>query len=225
MHFSKTQLSYGDKTILRDLNFHISPGEFVFFIGTSWSWKTSVIKSMIGSLEPKSGSIFDHVGNDIYSLSGSELLSYRRTIGVIFQDFKLLPRKTVKENVAFAMEVSGYDNATIHKRVPEVLSQVGLLLKKDKFIESLSGWELQRTAIARALIHNPDMIIGDEPTGNLDPKNAEDVINILLKLHEQWKTIVISTHDDRLVNTLKKRVIAFEDGKVLSDTTPGNYCI
>ena len=123
------------------------------------------------------------------------------------------------------MEVSGYDNATIHKRVPEVLSQVGLLLKKDKFIESLSGWELQRTAIARALIHHPDMIIGDEPTGNLDPKNAEDVINILLKLHEQGKTIVISTHDDRLVNTLKKRVIAFEDGKMLSDTTPGNYCI
>ncbi len=225
MHFSKTHLSYGDKTILRDLNFTIEPGEFVFFIGTSWSGKTSVIKSMIGTLEPSSWSIFDHVGNDIYSLSGSELLSYRRTIGVIFQDFKLLPRKTVKENVAFAMEVSGYDNATIHKRVPEVLSQVGLLLKKDKFIESLSGWELQRTAIARALIHHPDMIIGDEPTGNLDPKNAEDVINILLKLHEQGKTIVISTHDDRLVNTLKKRVIAFEDGKILSDTTPGNYCI
>jgi cell division transport system ATP-binding protein len=225
MHFSKTHLSYGDKTILRDLNFTIEPGEFVFFIGTSWSGKTSVIKSMIGTLEPSSWSIFDHVGNDIYSLSGSELLSYRRTIGVIFQDFKLLPRKTVKENVAFAMEVSGYDNATIHKRVPEVLSQVGLLLKKDKFIESLSGWELQRTAIARALIHHPDMIIGDEPTGNLDPKNAEDVINILLKLHEQGKTIVISTHDDRLVNTLKKRVIAFEDGKMLSDTTPGNYCI
>lgn len=225
MHFSKTQLAYGEKTILRDLNFTILPWEFVFFIGTSWSGKTSVIKSMIGSLKPKSWNVFDHIGNDIYSLSGDELLSYRRTIWVIFQDFKLLPRKTVKENVAFAMEVSGYDNATIHKRVPEVLSQVWLLLKKDKFIESLSGGELQRTAIARALIHNPDMIIGDEPTGNLDPKNAEEVIHILMKLHELGKTIVISTHDDRLVNSLKKRVIAFSDGKILSDTTPGNYSI
>lgn len=225
MHFSKTHLAYGDKTILRDLNFAILPGEFIFFIGTSWSGKTSVIKSMIWSLKPKLWTVYDHLGNDIYSLSGSELLSYRRTIGVIFQDFKLLPRKTVKENVAFAMEVSGYDNETIHKRVPEVLSQVWLLLKKDKFIESLSGGELQRTAIARALIHQPDMIIWDEPTGNLDPKNAEEVINILMKLHEQGKTIVFSTHDDRLVNTLKKRVIAFEDGKILSDTTPGNYCI
>ena len=123
------------------------------------------------------------------------------------------------------MEVSGYDNETIHKRVPEVLSQVWLLLKKDKFIESLSWWELQRTAIARALIHDPDMIIWDEPTGNLDPKNAEDVINILLKLNEQGKTIVISTHDDRLVNSLKKRVIAFGEGTIISDTSPGNYCI
>ncbi|GAB0174436.1 MAG: cell division ATP-binding protein FtsE [Candidatus Altimarinota bacterium] len=225
MHFSKTSLAYGNKTILRDLNFTIHPGEFLFFIGASGSGKTSVIKSMIGVLKPKNGAIYDHLGNNIYMLSGSELLSYRRTIGVIFQDFKLLPRKTVKENVAFAMEVSGYDNATIHKRVPEVLSQVGLLLKKDKFIESLSGGELQRTAIARALIHDPDMIIGDEPTGNLDPKNAEDIINILLKLNEQGKTIVISTHDDRLVNALKKRVIAFGDGKILSDVTHGTYNI
>lgn len=225
MHFSKTSLAYGDKTILRDLNLTIHPGEFVFFIGASWSGKTSVIKSMIGILKPKTWAIYDHIGNNIYSLSGTELLSYRRTVWVIFQDFKLLPRKTVKENVAFAMEVSGYDNETIHKRVPEVLSQVGLLLKKDKFIESLSGGELQRTAIARALIHDPDMIIGDEPTGNLDPKNAEDIINILLKLNEQWKTIVISTHDDRLVNALKKRVIAFGDGKMLSDTSRWTYSI
>lgn len=225
MHFSQAHIAYGDKTILKDMNFTIHPWEFVFFIGTSWSGKTSVIKSMIWSLPLKSWMLYDHAWNNIYSLSSSELLSFRRTIGVIFQDFKLLPRKTVKENVAFAMEVSGYDSSTIHKRVPEVLSQVWLLLKKDKFIESLSWGELQRTAIARALIHNPDMIIGDEPTGNLDPKNAEDVINILLKLHEQGKTIVISTHDDRLVNALKKRVIAFGDGKILSDSTPWTYSI
>lgn len=180
---------------------------------------------MIWALHPKEGIIRDIHKRDIYKLSWADLLSYRRKIGVIFQDFKLLPRKTVKENVAFAMEVSGYDNPTIYKRVPEVLSQVWLLNKKDKFIESLSGGELQRTAIARALIHNPDIIIADEPTGNLDPKNAEEIIRLLSKLNKEWKTIILATHDDRLVDSLKKRVIAFADGTILSDTTPGIYCL
>ena len=123
------------------------------------------------------------------------------------------------------MEVSWYSDDIIHKRVPEVLAEVGLLMKKDKFIESLSGWELQRTAIARALIHHPDIIIADEPTGNLDPKNANEVIHLLEKLHKEWKTIIIATHDDRLVDSLKKRVIAFADGNIISDTTPGTYCL
>lgn len=144
-------------------------------------------------------------------LNDKQLLTYRRNIGVIFQDFKLLPKKTVRENVAFAMEVCGYDDRAIQKKVPEVLSQVGLLQKKDKYIESLSGGELQRTAIARALIHNPNIIIGDEPTGNLDPKNAEEIMILLEKLNKEGKTIIIATHDDRLVNIQKKRVITFKD--------------
>ncbi len=123
------------------------------------------------------------------------------------------------------MEVSGYDARTIAHRVPEVLAQVGLLTKKEKFIESLSGWELQRTAIARALIHNPEIIIGDEPTGNLDPKNAEEIIELLKELNKIGKTIIIATHDDRLVNSLKKRVIAFSDGKVVSDEYPWTYIL
>jgi cell division transport system ATP-binding protein len=225
MQCKKVHIAYGERTILKDLDLTIQKWEFVFLIGSSGSGKTTFIKSMIGALAPKSGHIYDHHGRDIYTLSGGELLSYRRSIGVIFQDFKLLSRKTVKENVAFAMEVSGYDNATIHRRVPEVLAEVGLLLKKDKFIESLSGWELQRTAIARALIHHPDIIIGDEPTGNLDPKNAEEVIALLEKLNKEGKTIVISTHDDRLVNSMWKRVIAFENGRIVSDIAPGIYCI
>jgi cell division transport system ATP-binding protein len=118
-------------------------------------------------------------------LQAHQLLTYRRSIGVIFQDFKLLSKKTVRENVAFAMEVCGYSDEAIRKRVPEVLSQVGLLQKKDKFIESLSGGELQRTAIARALIHNPEIIIGDEPTGNLDPKNALEIIALIEDLHKE----------------------------------------
>lgn len=121
------------------------------------------------------------------------------------------------------MEVCGYDDKTIQKRVPEVLSQVGLLQKKDKFIESLSGGELQRTAIARALIHNPDIIIGDEPTGNLDPRNAEEIIALLKQLNEEGKTIIIATHDDRLVDGMKKRVITFRDGRLFSDENPGTY--
>ncbi len=225
MYFFHVSLAYGERTILKHINLSIESWEFLFLIGTSGSGKTSLMKSMIWALHPKEGTISDIHRRDIYKLSWADLLSYRRKIGVIFQDFKLLPRKTVKENVAFAMEVSGYDNNTIHKRVPEVLSQVWLLTKKDKFIESLSGGELQRTAIARALIHNPDIIIADEPTGNLDPKNAEEIIRLLSKLNKEWKTIILATHDDRLVNSLKKRVIAFSDWVILSDITPGIYCL
>ena len=121
------------------------------------------------------------------------------------------------------MEVCGYDDIAIARRVPEVLSQVGLLSKKEKFIESLSGGELQRTAIARALIHDPDIIIGDEPTGNLDPKNAEEIISILLSLNKGGKTILIATHDDRLVDSLWKRVIAFSEERIMYDENPGTY--
>lgn len=223
MQFSKVSLAYGERTILKNIDISLSSGEFVFLIGSSGSGKTSFIRGMIGAFHPKSGKILDVNNRDIYKLKSKELLSYRRSIGVIFQDFKLLPRKTVRENVAFAMEVCGYDNATISKRVPEVLAQVGLLTKKEKFIESLSGGELQRTAIARALIHNPDIIIWDEPTGNLDPKNAEEIISLLKKLHREGKTIIISTHDDRLVNRMKQRVIAFANGGVVSDVPVGTY--
>ena len=225
MYFSHVSLAYGERTILKHIDLAIYPWEFVFVIGSSGSGKTSIIRSMIGALAPREWTVQDHISRDIYTLSGRDLLSYRRKIGVIFQDFKLLPRKTVKENVAFAMEVSGYDRETIHKRVPEVLAQVGLLTKKDAFIEALSGGELQRTAIARALIHHPDIIIADEPTGNLDPKNAEEVIDLLSKLHEEGKTIIIATHDDRLVDSMKKRVVAFSSGKIISDISPGTYCL
>ena len=223
MKFSGVNLAYGERTILKNIDVSLSRWDFVFLIWSSGSWKTTFIRGMIGAFSPKSGKILDVEGRDIYKLRSHELLSYRRNIGVIFQDFKLLPRKTVRENVAFAMEVCGYDNPTILKRVPEVLAQVWLLTKKDKFIESLSGGELQRTAIARALIHDPDIIIGDEPTGNLDPKNAEEIISLLEKLHKQGKTIIISTHDDRLVNSMKKRVITFANGGILSDSPVWTY--
>jgi cell division transport system ATP-binding protein len=146
-------------------------------------------------------------------------------MGIIFQDFKLLSRKTVRENVAFAMEVCGYDKETITKRVPDVLSEVGLLEKQNKFVETLSWGEIQRTCIARALIHHPTIIIGDEPTGNLDRKNANEIMHLLDTLNKEGKTIIVATHDDQVVNAMKKRVIAFKDGVIISDEKEGKYCL
>lgn len=225
MKFEHITLAYSERTILRDITLEILPGEFVFIIGSSGSGKTSFIRSIIWAISPIKWKIISNEWKDLKKLSANELLKYRRSIGVIFQDFKLLSKKTVYENVAFAMEVCGYDDQTIRKRVPEVLSQVWLLQKKNKFIESLSWGELQRTAIARALIHNPSIIIGDEPTGNLDPKNAEEIISLLEKLNKEWKTIILATHDDRLVDRLWKRVLSFANGELHSDITPWTYTI
>ncbi len=225
MNFENVTITYGERTILRDINITISPGEFIFLIGASGSGKTTFIRALLWSIRPKNWTIKDNKGNSITDFSPRELLRYRRSMGVIFQDFKLLPRKTVRENVAFAMEVCGYTQKDITKQVPEVLAQVGLIQKKEKFIETLSGGEVQRTCIARALIHHPQIIIGDEPTGNLDRKNAEEIIYLLNELNKEGKTIIVATHDEHLVNAMKKRVIAFQDGKILSDTKEGTYCL
>ncbi len=225
MKYQNVSVSYGERTILHDINLEIQKGEFVFLIGSSGSGKTSFIKTLLGQKQIKEGKILDNSWKDITKFSASKLLEYRRSLGIIFQDFKLLPRKTVRENVAFAMEVCGYSQKEIHKRVPEILAQVWLLAKKEKFVETLSGGEIQRTCIARALIHHPDIIIGDEPTGNLDKHNALEVIHLLEKLNKQGKTIIVATHDENLVNTLGKRVIAFKDGKIFSDEKNGTYCL
>lgn len=225
MQFSHVTLSYRERSVLRDIDLIIEPGEFVFLIGASGSGKTSLIRAMIGAIRPKKWNIYDNLKRDVSNLKSNELLRYRRSMGIIFQDFKLLSRKTVRENVAFAMEVCGYNRTTIMKRVPEVLSAVGLLEKQNKFIETLSGWEVQRTCIARALIHHPNIIIGDEPTGNLDRKNAEEIMHLLETLNQEWKTVIVATHDDQIVNTMKKRVIAFKDGVILSDTQEWTYCL
>jgi len=218
MKLDNVTLGYGPKTVLRDINIDMKPGEFVFLIGTSGSGKTSFIKSLIGDMRPKTGAVYDDQNRNIYEFRSSETASYRRSIGVIFQDYKLLGSKTVGENVAFAMEVCGYKDEYIAAKVPEVLTQVGLLNKKNHFPGELSGGEAQRVAIARALIHNPSVIIGDEPTGNLDPKNEAEILAIFEELHHFGKTIVIATHNVNIVNRMKKRVILFQDGKIAQDT-------
>jgi len=157
------------------------------------------------------------------NLTEKLLLTYRKNIGVIYQDYKLLESKSVYENVAFAMEVCGYGDAYIAKKVPEALEQVGLLIKKDTFVYELSGGEKQRVSIARALVNEPNIIIGDEPTGNLDPQTAEEIMRIFEELNKDGKTIIIATHDKHIVDSMKKRVIAFKDKKILSDRLNGKY--
>ena len=226
MKIDNLSVSYGNKTALRDVNVEIQPWEFVFIIGYSGSGKTSLIRSIIGDLKPVQGSIFLDNGSWLYNNKSDRFMSeYRRSIGVIFQDYKLLESKKVYENVAFAMEVCGYKEKDIRKKVAEALEQVGLLFKKNKYIYELSGWEKQRVAIARALVHNPKIIIWDEPTGNLDPDTAEEVMDIFDEIHREGITVIMATHDREIVNKYKKRVIAFKDKQVFSDQNPGTYSL
>lgn len=219
-------LAFGNKNVLENVTLDIKTWEFVFIIWASGSWKTSLIRSLIGDFIPKNGEIVLENGVSLYDNFHQKVLqNYRKMIGVIFQDYKLLESKTVYENVAFAMEVCNYSDREIIKVVPEVLEQVGLLTKKDKYIHELSGWEKQRVSIARALVHNPDIIIWDEPTGNLDPTTAETIMEIFKQLHKAWKTIIIATHDKNIVNHMKQRVISFKDKKVFSDVLNWEYNI
>ena len=226
MQIDNITLAFWNKVILKDININIKSWEFVFFIGYSGSWKTSLIRSLIWDFKPSMGDIILDNNLSLYkSLTEESLLNYRRSIWVIFQDYKLLESKKVYENVAFAMEVCGYSDEIIRKKVPEALEKVWLLIKKDKFIYELSWWEKQRVAIARALVHNPQIIIWDEPTWNLDPETAKDIMNIFLDINMDGKTVIMATHDENIVNSLKKRVIAFEDKQVVSDVENGSYVL
>ncbi len=224
MKIDNLTLAFWNKIVLRDIDLNIQAWEFVFFIGHSGSWKTSLIRSLIGDFKPMRWDIILDNQMALYkSMSEKTLEEYRRNIWVIFQDYKLLESKKVYENIAFAMEVCGYKEDIIRKKVPEVLEQVWLLVKKDKFVQELSGWEKQRISIARALVRNPDIIIGDEPTWNLDPKTAKWIMEIFEGLNKQGKTIIIATHDKNIVDTMWKRVISFKDKKIMSDQNPWIY--
>lgn len=224
MKIDKLTLSFRNKIVLEDINIEIKPWEFVFLIWYSWSGKTSLIRSIIWDFRPERWDIILDNNTALYKWFNEKiLLDYRRSIWVIFQDYKLLESKKVYENVAFAMEVCGYDDNMIRKKVPETLEKVWLLIKKDKFVYELSGWEKQRVAIARALVNDPEIIIWDEPTWNLDPDTSKEIMDIFLDLNSEWKTIIMATHDANIVNNLKKRVVTFNERKIISDMENGFY--
>ncbi|MGT2829336.1 cell division ATP-binding protein FtsE [Streptococcus hillyeri] len=217
-----TKKYHRSTTALREVTVNVDQGEFVYIVGPSGAGKSSFIKLLYREEKATSGSI--KVGEfNLTKLRQKDVPLLRRSIGVVFQDYKLLPRKTVFENVAYAMEVIGEKPRNIKKRVPEVLDLVGLKHKMRSFPTQLSGGEQQRVAIARALVNNPKLLIADEPTGNLDPENSWEIMNLLERINLQGTTVLMATHNSQIVNTLRHRVIAIEGGRVVRDEEKGDY--
>jgi cell division transport system ATP-binding protein len=207
---------------LSNVNFTIANGEFVFIVGASGAGKTTLIKLLLKEIEPTSGSIIvDDV--DLSSLKRKEIPYYRRKLGVVFQDFRLLPDRTAYENVAFAMEIVGASPKEIRRRVPAVLSMVGLGSKAYAYPHQLSGGEQQRVALARALVNNPSILIADEPTGNLDPVTAMEIMKIINLINRRGTTVIMATHAKSIVNAMRKRVLQFRKGVLIKDEQEGGY--
>ena len=210
------------RDVLKDLNLTIEDGEFVFLVGPSGSGKSTIIKLLTGEEKATAGKI--KVNDfDLRTIKRRHLPKFRRTLGVIFQDFRLIEEMTVYENVAFAMRVVGASNRNIRKRVPYVLDLVGLADCKKRLPRELSGGEQQRVAIARALVNEPGLIIADEPTGNLDPAKSLEIMLLLQKINEMGTTVLVVTHEKELVNAFGKRVVSLSDGVLVSDGNNGYY--
>jgi cell division transport system ATP-binding protein len=209
-------------TALSGISFHIEPKEFVILVGPSGAGKSTILKLLTREEKPTSGKIIVG-GIDYENMKDRKIPMLRRKIGTVFQDFKLLPNKTVFENVAFALEIVGTSNKEIKHTIPKVLEIVGLTGKEHRYPVELSGGERQRVAIARAIVRQPKILIADEPTGNLDPKHAWDVIRVLEKINKYGTTVLLTTHNQEIVDKLKRRVITIQDGKVVSDKARAGY--
>lgn len=223
INFQNVSKKFGNGTIaLEDINLEISPGEFVFLTGPSGAGKTTLLRLLIKEISPSNGKIT--VGEkDISKLKKEEIPIYRRKIGVIFQDFKLLSDRTVAENIAIAQEIVGKAKNEIDRDVNEILKVVGLVGQKDLFPAQIAGGEMQRTVIARALIQEPEIILADEPTGNLDPATSWEILDILSSINKLGITVIMATHNTDIVNSLRKRVVRIEKGKIISDEEKGKY--
>ncbi|PIR69189.1 MAG: cell division ATP-binding protein FtsE [Candidatus Niyogibacteria bacterium CG10_big_fil_rev_8_21_14_0_10_46_36] len=211
-------------TALEDVSFRIEPREFVSIVGQSGAGKSTLLKLLLAEDMPSEGRVFFE-DIDVHSVSRSDLPVFRRKIGTVFQDFKLLPSKTAFENVAFAMEAAGASDEDIETDVPQVLELVGLIDKAHHFPHELSGGEKQRVSIARAIVNRPDLIIADEPTGNLDPTNTHEIIELLKKINSFDTTVIMATHNRDIVNALERRVITLEGGRITRDAKKGKYIL
>lgn len=213
---------YGKVKVLDNVDLKVLPGEFVTIIGPSGAGKSTLLHLLIGA-ERLSGGKISVDGYGVNNMNERSLQYYRRRVGMVFQDYNLLKAKNVFENVAFALEVCGYKNEDVKNRVNAVLNVVGLSNKHRSFVHQLSGGERQRVAIARALVHNPRIIAADEPTGNLDPKTAKEIIKLLLEINKSGTTVILTTHNTDLTDYIKKRVVSLEDGRVISDRKSAGY--
>ena len=217
-----TKKYHRSTTALRDINVSINPGEFVYIVGPSGAGKSSFIKLLYREEKVSAGTL--KVGDfNLTKMKKRQIPILRRSIGVVFQDYKLLPKKTVFENVAYAMQVIGEKPREIKKRVPEVLELVGLKHKMRSFPDQLSGGEQQRVAIARAIVNNPKVLIADEPTGNLDPEISWEIMQLLERINLQGTTVLMATHNKQIVDNLRHRVIAIEEGRIVRDEEEGEY--
>ncbi|MBI2578022.1 MAG: cell division ATP-binding protein FtsE [Candidatus Wildermuthbacteria bacterium] len=219
-----TKLYPPDTAALQDVNLEIKEGEFVSIIGKSGAGKTTLLKLLLAEEKASQGRVLFE-GKEVEEIGSSNLPYYRRSIGVVFQDYKLLDSKTVFENIAYVMEVVGAPDDAVKRDVQEVLDIVGISHKAESFPEQISDGERQRVAVARALIHRPKVILADEPTASLDPYNTRDIIRLLIKINEFGTTILLATHNREVINLLGKRVITLDDGRVARDEEKGRFVI
>ncbi len=226
IYFDNVSKVYSDgrSAALQEVTFQVAPKEFVSIVGHSGAGKTTLLKMIIAEDKPSQGQVFFE-SLDIHRIPKTKLPSYRRKIGTIFQDFKLLPHKTAYENVAFAMEANGRTDAEIAENVPHALSLVDLDDKAWNFPSELSGGEKQRVAIARAIVNQPDIIIADEPTGNLDPIATYEVVQILRKINDLGTTVIMTTHNKGVIDEIERRVITMDGGRIVRDDTTGKYVL
>lgn len=223
--FDRVSKIYPDDSVaVEDVSFKIEPHEFVSIVGPSGAGKTTLLKLFLAEEKPTSGAVL-YNDTDVHDLRRRDMDEFRRQVGMVFQDFRLLPGKTVYENIAFAMEVAGRTDEEIEQDVPHVLELVDLMPKVWNFPGELSGGEKQRVAIARALVNEPEIIIADEPTGNLDPVNTYDVVQILKRINDLGTTVILTTHNKGIIDSLGRRVIAMDKGKVVRDDKSGKYFI
>lgn len=219
---TKVTKAYGNLKAIKDVDLTINNGEFVFIVGPSGAGKSTFIKLLLKEIEPSSGKINVN-GLELTEMKRRDIPYYRRNIGVVFQDFRLLPDKTVFDNVAFAMEIVEASGREIRRQVPAVLAMVGLASKARAYPHELAGGEQQRVSLARALVNNPSLLIADEPTGNLDPVTAREIMKIINIVNYRGTTVIMATHAREIVNAMKKRVITFRKGSVVADRAKGEY--